>query len=371
LKDQNQKKGMLVTTSAQRILENASNVIFKVSKKISLHVALMIMSSERKNYTAIARSTGVKYHKAYVKKYDIEEYIEESVKFLHLIIKNRASQAKKCFLILDFTLLRKQFSKHIPFVTYDHDGVEKRVNKGFSAAFSCWSDGKVTIPFDFSLWLRKKDAGELYIKKNDVVKKLIKLAQQYEIPFDEVRLDGAFATEDMIKFFVEECIHFTMRMPKNRVVKSSDEEYQLMNHPQLKMMRNQKFKTISASYKGIPLYFTAQKRNGNNDKKEIVFIVSDVQRSAKEHVKAYEKRWPGEKFNRTSKQSLGVSHCQSINPDKQRFHVFAVMVSYAVLQLMQIDQRKQSVEETLHPIRRQKKIDVLFQYLDLEKTFMN
>jgi hypothetical protein len=360
-----------MATSAQSVLKNITDVIFKVPKKISLHIALMLMSTERKNYTAIARSTGVKYHKVYVKKDDIDEYVEESVKFLHLTIKNRAAQAKKCFLILDFTLLRKQFSQHIPFVTYDHDGVEKRVNKGFSAAFTFWSDGEVTIPFDFSLWLRKKDAGELYVKKNDVVKQLIKLAQQYEIPFDEVRLDGAFATEDMIKFFVKERIHFTMRMPKNRVVKSSDEEYQLMHHPKLKMVRNQKFKTISASYKGISLYFTAQKRNGNNDTKEIVFIVSDLHRSAKEHVKAYEKRWPGEKFNRTGKQSLGISHCQSTNPDKQRFHVFVVMVSYTVLQLMQFDQQRQSVEEILHHIRRQKKIDVLFQCLDLEKTFMN
>lgn len=360
-----------MTTSAQSVLENVVNVIYKVSKKLSLHVALMVMGTERKNYTAIARSTGVKYHKVYIRKEDAEEYIEESVKFLHLTIKNRASQAKKCFLILDFTLLRKHFSKHIPLVTYDHDGVEKRVNKGFSAAFTFWSDGKVTIPFDFSLWLRKKDAGELYIKKNDVIKKLIKLAQQYGIPFDEVRLDGAFATEDMIKFLIDEGIHFTMRMPKNRVVKSDDEEYQLMNHPKLKMLRNEKFKTISASYKSCPLFFTAQKRTGNNNTKETVFIVSDLQRSAKEHVKAYEKRWPGEKFNRTSKQSLGISHCQSTNHDKQRLHIFVVMTSYTVLQLIQIDQHKQSVEEILHGIRRQKNIDILFRYLDLERTFMN
>jgi len=124
-------------------------------------------------------------------------------------------------------------------------------------------------------------------------------------------------------------------------------------------------------YKGFLLHFTAQKRNGNSGTKEVVFIVSDLYRPAKEHVKAYEKRWPGEKFHRTGKQSLGLSHCQSTNDAKQKFHFHLVMVSYTVLQLMQIDQQKQSVEEVLHPIRRQKNIDSLFQYLDLEKTFMN
>lgn len=360
-----------MTTSIQSVLKNYSQVILKVPKKISLHIALIIMSRERKNYAAIARSNNVSYRTAYIKKEGINECLEESIKFLHSAIKNRATQANPGYLIIDFTVLYKQFSEQIPSVTYDYDGVEKRVKKGFSVGFMLWSDGVVTIPFDFSLWLRKKDAGELYTKKTDIVKMLIKLAQQYEIPFNEVRLDGAFATEDMLKFLIIECIHFTMRVPINRVVTSEDGEYQLTHHPKLAMRRNEKFKTIRAVYKGLLLYFTAHKRNGKRGTKEIVFIVSDLSRNPKEHVKAYDGRWPVEKSIRTKKQSLGLAHCQSTNPDKQRFHIFAVMVSYTVLQLMRIDEKKKSVEEVLHLIRRQKMTDLLLEYIDLEKTFMN
>ncbi len=78
-----------------------------------------------------------------------------------------------------------------------------------------------------------------------------------------------------------------------------------------------------------------------------------------------------EKYFRTGKQHGGLVHCQSINQDKQRFHVFSVMVAYAILQCMRIDKKKQSVEEILHPIRRQKTMADLFEYVDLEQTIMN
>ena len=359
-----------MTTSTQSVFKNLSEVICKVPQKISLHVALILMSTERKNYAAIARSTGVSYNTAYVRKENVDEYLEESMKYLHSTIKSIATKANPGYLILDFTLLFKPFSEQIHSVTYDYDSISNRTNKGFSIALMLWSNGIVTIPFDFSYWLRKKDAGELYVKKTDVVKKLIQLAQEYKIPFKEVRLDGAFATEDMLRFLLIEHIHFTMRIAMNRVVSSEDEKYQLAHHPKLKMLRNEKFKTIRATYKGLSLYFTAHKRNGKKGTKEIVFIVSDLQRTPKGHVKAYDERWPVEKCIRTKKQSLGFAHCQSTNPDKQRFHIFAVMVSYTVLQLIKFDEKKKSVEEVLHPIRRQKKIDLLFKYLDLDETFM-
>jgi hypothetical protein len=175
----------------------------------------------------------------------------------------------------------------------------------------------------------------------------------------------------MLSFLIKEGLYFTIRIPANRIVTTEKGSYQLAEHPELQLQRNQKYKTIYASYKGLFCYFTAHKRKGQKGRYEVVFIVSNVKRTPKGHVKAYAERWPGEKCFRTGKQHIGLTHCQSRNADKQKFHVFCVMVSYAVLQLMKIDQKKQSVEEVLHPIRRQKVTDHLFEYLDLEATIMN
>jgi hypothetical protein len=359
-----------MTMPIQRVIKKVSKVIPKVPKNISLHIALLVMSSERKNYASMARANGFTYEKVYIRKEDVQWRLDAHKEFLHALIKNLATKECPGFLIIDFTLLLKQFSEHIPSVTYDYDGVGKRVAKGFSAGFVFWSNGIVNIPFDYVLWLRKKDAGELYKKKTELAKELIMWAKQNGIPFAEVRLDGAFACVDVLRFLVAEGIHFTMRIPSNRVIETENGKHQLAKHPELRLQRNQKYKTIYASYKDISCYFTTHKRNGPNDTKEVVYIVSSLPRSPKEHVDAYDKRWPAEKCFRTEKQHIGLTHCQSTDINKQRLHVFSVMTAYAVLQCMKIDQQKKSLEEVIHPIRRQKIVQPLFQYLDLDETIM-
>lgn len=358
-----------MATSIQSVLKKIPHVILRVPKKISFHVTLLLMSSERKNYASMARANNVSYSRVRLKNESVEELIKECATFLRTLITKIAKKTRKGHLIIDFTMLNKRFAEHIPAITYDRDGVSRRVEKGFSTAFVVWSNGEVTIPFDFSFWLRKKDAGEFYKKKTEIAKELILLAIQYAIPVKEVRLDGAFATVETMLFLLERKIHFTMRIHNNRVVESAQGSYSLSEQTKLKMKKNEKYKTIRASYKGINgLYFTAQKRNCKNNATEVVYIVSTIKRTPKEHVKAYSQRWPVEKCIRTKKQSLGVTHCQSTNAEKQRFHIFSIMVTYAILQLSKADKKKNSVEDILHAIRRQKQYDIISRYIDLERT---
>jgi hypothetical protein len=354
----------------QSVIKNIHEVTLRVPKKISLYIALMIKTSDRKNYASMAYSNGISYNKVYVKDRDAAKLVKECVEFLHSLVK-QAAQNKEGFLIFDFSKIPKPFSEHIPSVTYDYDGVSKRVEKGFSTGFITWSDGKIAIPFDFSWWLRKKDLGELYKKKSELAKELIIRAKQQDIPFKEARMDGAFASEDMLKFLISENIHFTFRIAKNRVIKTKNYECSLAKHPDLRLTRNQKYKTIKGWYKGIEAYFTAHKRKTKNGEYEVVFIISDIERSPKNHVLAYKQRWPSEKYHRTAKQHLGLADNQSTNADKQRLHVFSVMISYAILELIRIDKKKQSVEEILHQIRRQKLTGILSRFIDLEQTFMS
>jgi hypothetical protein len=360
-----------MATSIQSVLKNIPQVICLVPKKISLHISLMLVSSERKNYASMARANNVSYNKVSLKNDVVEELITECSHFLISLIKYLTNSKNKGYIIIDFTMLLKRFSEQIPAVTYDRDGGSRRVEKGLSTAFILWSNGEITIPFDLDFWLRKKDAGELYKKKTEIAKELILLAIKNGIPVKEVRLDGAFASVDMLLFLIQRKIHLTMRTHSNRVVISKQGRFKLCEQPKLKMRGNEKYKTISASYKGIKgLYFTAHKRKCSGGGTEIVYIVSTVKRTPKAHVEAYEGRWPVEKKIRTSKQSLGITHCQSTNMEKQRFHIFSVMVTYAILQLVRIDKRKQSVEEVLHIIRREKRYSVILKYIDLERTLM-
>ncbi len=356
----------------QSVIKKISKVTLKKSsKKLTLYVLMLIVSKERKNYASMARENNLSYKKIYISNKDINVYSEECVLFLHEIIKNNSTKENPGYIIVDFTLLEKHFSEHISGVTYDYDGSRKRVEKGFSTGFIVWSNGKIVIPFDYTLWLRKKDAGELYKKKTELVIELILAAKKHGIPFKEVRLDGAFASVEMLSFIEQQGMLITARIPSNRVIEADGEKNQLSKHSLLQMKGNEKYKTIQGSYKGHNLFFTAHKLNATGDKKEVVFIVSNVIRTAKEHVQAYSKRWPPEKYFRSGKQYIGLTHCQSINADKQRFHLFSVMVAYAILQCIKYDKKKQSVEEVIHDIRRRKDMSEISKYIDLEQTIMS
>jgi Transposase DDE domain len=358
--------------AVQSVIKNISKVTLKkASKKLALYVSMLILSKDRKNYASMARENNLAYKKVYILNTEVNNYIEECIQFLHEIIKNNSTEENPGYIIVDFTLLEKHFSEHISGVTYDYDGSRKRVEKGFSTGFIVWSNGNIVIPFDYTLWLRKKDAGEFYKKKTTLVIELILAAKKHGIPFKEVRLDGAFASVEIFNFIKQEGLLITARIPSNRVIDSNGEENQLSKHSHLQMKGNEKYKTIQGSYKEHDLYFTAHKRNATGNKKEVVFIVSNVIRTPKEHVEAYSKRWPPEKYFRSSKQHIGITHCQSTNADKQKFHIFSAMVAYSILQCIKYDKKKQSVEEVVHDIRRRKDMSGISKYIDLEQTIMS
>ena len=53
---------------------------------------------------------------------------------------------------------------------------------------------------------------------------------------------------------------------------------------------------------------------------------------AKKHVQIYGFRWNIEKFFRTDKQYLGLTHCQLRSKNAQENHIFNVFFAYALLQ---------------------------------------
>ena len=359
-----------MTTTMQSVINSVYKVTKKIPKNFLYNVSFYVITLGRKNYAALARENGVSYKDVYIKNDLALDYTEYARNYLITLINNLATKENPGKLLVDFTAILKSFSQQIEGVTYDYDGVTGRVQKCFSGAFVIWTNGKIWIPCGFEIWLRKKDAGDNYKTKSELVQKII-CEYKKHISFNEVILDGAFASKAILQFFTEQGLKYTIRIPCNRVVTIDGETHQLKNHPNLKFMRNEKYKVAEGTYKEIFNYFIAEKRTGKNNISEVVFIISNKKRAtAYDHVMAFKERWPIEKFNRSAKQHLGLGHCQSTNINKQYAHFYLVMFSYVILQAMKYDKQEKSIEAVLHPIRRQKSMHELFQYLDLEKTFM-
>lgn len=340
-----------------------------ISTKTHAYILGLLLTKGRKNCASIAREHDVSYDLIRKSLISDLDYIEHCKQNQIRIIKDLEAQGRHGWVIIDFTLAIKRFMFSDDMVTYDYDGNTKKCQKGFSMGIAVWSDGKNTIPIDIEYWMRKKDAGDKYKKKADIVKEIIRRLKQI-IPFSKVLLDGGFVSFDLFDFFKTKGLKYCMRIPKNRVVTSQGATIKLKEHPALKLYRNEKYKSVQASYRGIDMYVIAHKRKGKNETKEVVFIATNENISAKKCVKTYSNRWCIEKLNRTTKQSLGLADCQSSDPIKQRVHVWMVMQAYTMLEIIKYSKKKKSPEDILRILRWQKSSPEFNQYVDLMKTFI-
>jgi len=186
----------------------------------------------------------------------------------------------------------------------------------------------------------------------------------------EVIVDGEFATLGMMEFFAEERIEFTARIACNRNITTlHGTKIQLKNCPQLRLRRNERSRTITA-YLGGRLYdFTAVKHTTRGGKKKIVFIISTVPRTSKEHVRIYDLRWCIEKFFRTAKQSLGLESCQAQKSSGTINRILAVMLIYSALEETRFAKKKISVEQVLRIIKSKTGGKRFDQYAYLVETY--
>jgi len=296
---------------------------------------------------------GTSYNAVY-KYLDHFEYEKEAIKnFFVNTVKFYATEENPGILVVDTSQVLKLYAKKIKVLCYDFNNSIKFTSKGMSCVTIAWTNGKILIPLDFDFWIREKDLknDKTYRKKTGISKELI-LELKDKIPFSYIVLDGEYGNEDFLTFLHNNNLYYSIRMPKNRKVIIDKLEMNLKNQPSLKHKRNEKYKMKKGFYKGIPTNFIAQKRNGKNKKKQVVFIVSNLEDlSPKEHVETYSGRWPIEKMFRTLKQSLGLQQCQSISEGKQRAHIFATFLAFTELEMQKINKKKRSPEQILKIFR--------------------
>ncbi len=142
-----------------------------------------------------------------------------------------------------------------------------------------------------------------------------------------------------------------MRIARNRLTLIDDCLMKLSEHKSLRLVRNERYKTVKGFYKGHACFFTVQKRKNKKGLWELVYIISNMNISPKDHVKAYAQRWPIDKSFRSMKQYLGLTDCQMLSNTKQAFHIFNVFLAYAIATRAKIASGKQSVEDVINSLR--------------------
>ena len=335
---------------AQKLIKKSIHFLTNSTKN---YILGLLLSTDKKNCSAMSISLGVSYSSIYQFFDDFEHHKDGAQEFFATIVKLYATQENPGILIVDTTQIIKLYAKELKVLCYDRNGSIKLPVKGMSCVTAAWTNGKVLIPLDFDFWIRKKDMenNEGYKKKTEISEELIRKWRN-KIPFAYVSLDGDYGNEYFIRFLHNFRLSYFVRMPKNRHVVINGKELALADHPVFQLKRNERYKTVKCLYKGIPAYVTSHKRKGPRGTKQIVFVVSNVEGlSPKQYIEAYKLRWSIEKMFRTLKQHLGLQQCQSRFVENQRAHIFATFLAFTELEIQKENKNKRSPEEVLKDLR--------------------
>jgi hypothetical protein len=304
----------------------------EVKQAVELYAKALADTAERKVCTELGKSQSVSHDKMrriLSRGQETIDYVRSML--LDELTKRTANHPKGTFALDDGSIL-KQYAEKIEGLYRIRDGATGMVANGLATVVIGWSDEDGFLPLDHAFWFAEEIIGkETYQTKQQLAQQLVlryeTLLKQYGIS-----LDGLYATQDMIRFFNEHEINFTMKMHANRVVEREGVKKQLKHHPALKLYRNSRDKTIKATWHEFQLFITIEKMRNKDGSIAYRYLMSNKERPPKEYISLYWLRWPIEEFFRTGKQKLGFSQCQSTSIEKQKAHIFNVFYAYARLQ---------------------------------------
>ena len=295
---------------------------------------------------------------------------ETTIKQLQNVAINFFKNSSELILTIDDSLIRKPFSKQIHGTILNFDQKIGRQITSFKLLASAITNGKYAIPFSADYVYPKEFEGDGIIPKNDLFKNIVLKAKEY---FKHLKLivsaDGAFATQVLLRWLLEQGFAAEMRMHKNRRVLYEGKETKLSEIKELHPKGRHKSKTILVEWHGMPLYITSHRRIDRHNNETIVYQVATYKAKPSKHVTVYQKRWPIEKIFRTTKQYLGLQECFSRKKSVQLNHVSAVLFSYAMLQVEQRKRNLKTPEEALRSLKLKKSHNLKSRIKRLDRIF--
>lgn len=300
---------------------------------------------------------------------------ESSFALLHNICQSVFSNSSTLVLIIDDTLIKKIFATNMRGTGRFYDTKLRTTVNAFRLMTAMITDGRCTIPIGCSYLFAKELlnlCSEKFPTKDELAKSFISAAIKL-FPDKKIIVvaDGLYATVDLLDWCVKNNIHIEVRMHSNRVVIYKGIKIKLRElamQPGIELVGRQTARTISVEWHGLPLELTIVKRVDKHGTASIVFQAATYKAEPREHVKTYKKRWPTEKGYRTKKQLLGLGDCYSTDLTIQYNHVAAVLLSYALSQIIKKKLRSKTPEAAINALKEKSAKENPSQFIDKLKS---
>lgn len=239
------------------------------------------------------------------------------------------------YLIIDDTIISKQFARHIENVAWLWDSKINRSILGLNLVLIAWSNGKVTIPLALKVYQKKNGKTRI-----DLAVELIHYAKSLGIKPKYITFDSWYAADKIFKA-VRICHwKFVTQLKSNR---------KLNNIPLKEIKKNPYWMMLGKITGGTKVIVV---RNGKK-----YFATNDLTLSKQKILACYKGRWEIETIFRALHSKLGMDECQARKLHSQTTHYHLCLMAYVALEKESFIQNK-----SIYQIK--KNCSFNFQYAD-------
>ncbi len=239
------------------------------------------------------------------------------------------------YLIIDDTVITKQFAKKIEQLAWVFDSKISKSVLGFQLVLLVWSNGRKTVPL--ALRVYQKENGK---SKIDLACELLLYAKTLQIQPKFVTFDCWYAAGKLFRTIQGCRWHWVTQFRSNRTLEGIPLK-EIQRNPYW-MMEGK----IAGGYRVLVV------RHGKK-----YFAASNLTLSKPELLTAYRQRWAVETVFRVLHSKLGLDKCQSRKLSAQVAHFHLCLMAYAALE------REHAVtHQTIYQTKR--RCSFTFQYAD-------
>jgi hypothetical protein len=337
-------------------------------KSLINYASFLILSTGTKNFSAIGREFN-KSGQTISRMLDSKEDLSA---FLHAKINSFFSKNEKVTLVIDDTLINKQYAHTIAGTGFFFDTSLRSEQRAYKILVCVLTNGKITLPIEYEFvadarLIDPSDAGneKEKIKQNRQINKekkhefitkiILHVLKNISKERLTITVDGWFISVELLTWAMLNNVKIEGRARSNAVVMYKNSSIALRDIKNILPKGRQMCRTVKVFWHNLPLFVTIEKRIDRHG--DVTFVYQFATYKAKkpiDHVNQYKKRWVIEQFFRTCKQSLGLKECQSTNFDIQERHILSVFCAFAIAQEWAILKKCSNIESAIRSIQAHK-----------------
>ena len=250
-------------------------------------------------------------------------------------------------LIIDDTIVQKEWTDENEIVCYHYDHTKGRSVKGFNILNMLYYNKDISIPVSFEVIRKDKVYTDINGNKrrkstktkNELMRDMITQAIKNDIKFTYILSDSWFSSKENFEFITNKNKHFIMALKNNRLFALSKEDKYKGKFIRVDEIELQDKEAIKGYVKGYNKEVLLVKRVFKNKDGTIAtlnLVCSDTSLKGKDVSTIYQKRWKVEEYHKYLKSNTSLSKSPTKTVVTQISHLVMSMISFFKLECLKI-----------------------------------